>query len=1177
MALKMKTMDGNTAAALASYAFTEVSAIYPITPSSVMSEHMDEWASENKKNIFGQTVNVVQMQSEAGAAGTVHGSLVAGALTTTYTSSQGLLLMIPNMYKMAGELLPAVLHVSARTVAAHALSIFGDHSDVMAVRQTGFAMLASSNVQECLDLAAISHLSAIRGRVPFVHFLDGFRTSSEIQKIEVWDYDDVEDLIDKDALERFRRTAMNPEHPDVRGMAQNPDIFFQARESANKFYEAVPAIVEGYMEEFNKRFNRNYKLFKYYGAPDAERVIVAMGSVCDAAMEVVDYLTEMGEKVGLVNVHLFRPFVPEKLLEAIPATAKKIAVLDRCKEPGAIGEPLYTEICTAFFETARAQQPIIVGGRYGLSSKDVTPAQLIAVFDNLKGESPKNHFTIGITDDVTFHSLHVGSEVDMASAQTLSCKFWGLGSDGTVGANKNSIKIIGDHTDLYVQAYFAYDSKKSGGITTSHLRFGNKPIRSSYLVSRADFVACHNSSYLEKYDMLEDLKDSGAFLLNCHWSEEELEGNLPPKFKKELAQRGIRLYTIDASEIAKHIGLGGRTNSVLQAAFFKLAEVIPVEEAVSFMKEAVESTYRAKGQKVLDMNFQAIDQGINNIVRIEVPAAWADIVVGDDTVKPVLEEAPEFITKVVEPINALKGDLLPVSAFEGREDGKFPTGTSAFERRAIATEVPVWIPENCIQCNQCAYVCPHATIRPFLLDEEEAENSRFKTLKAIGKGTDGLQYRIQVDTMDCVGCGVCAQVCPAKNKALVMTPIETQLGEMENWDYCMSLAKKENPVNKETVKGSQFEQPLLQFSGACAGCGETPYAKLVTQLFGDRMYIANATGCSSIWGASSPSTPYAANEEGKGPAWANSLFEDNAEFGYGIYLGANHIREGLVPKLKRFSELTNCGGCREAALEWIDRRDDSKTSKAASEKLVAALNRCGSGGEAREIADDVLRNRDHLVKKSFWIFGGDGWAYDKGFGGLDHVIASGENVNILIFDTEVYSNTGGQSSKATPTGAIAKFAASGKRTRKKDLGLMAMSYGYVYVAQVAMGANYNQTIKALVEAEAYDGPSIVIAYSPCIAHGYTGGMMNAQMASKRAVESGYWNLYRYNPMLEQESKNPFVLDFQEPTLDFQEYLAGEVRFNSMRLAYGAEADEVFKVAEAETKRRLEIYKKLAAW
>ena len=1181
MAKVMKTMDGNAAAAYASYAFTEVAGIYPITPSSPMAENTDEWAAGGKKNMFGQTVKLIEMQSEAGAAGTVHGSLAAGALTTTYTASQGLLLMIPNMYKIAGELLPCVLHVSARALASHALSIFGDHSDVMACRQTGFALLASNSVQEVMDLAAVAHLSTIKSRVPFLHFFDGFRTSHELQKIECLDYDDLKNIVDMDAVAAFKANALNPEHPVLRGTAQNPDIFFQARESCNPFYDAIPGIVENYMGEINKLTGRNYQLFNYYGAADADRVIIAMGSGCEAMEEVIDYLNGKGEKVGMVKVHLYRPFSVEHFLAAVPATAKKIAVMDRTKEPGALGEPLYQDVCTSFFE--KNDKRVIVAGRYGLGSKDVTPASILAVFENLKADAPKNHFTVGIVDDVTNLSLPMGKEVDVTPAGTINCKFWGLGSDGTVGANKNSIKIIGDHTDMYAQAYFAYDSKKSGGITTSHLRFGKQPIRSTYLVKTADFVACHNPSYIDKYDMLSDLKDGGSFLLNCLWNEEELEANLPAEMKRAIVAKNIKFYTVDAIGIAKELGLGNRTNTILQSAFFKIADVIPMDDAVKYMKDAIYKSYGKKGEKVVNMNYAAVDKGADSFKQINVPASWADAVDGDCTEGKRCE--PDFIKNVVHPINAQKGDALPVSTFVGREDGTFPQGTAAYEKRGIAVDVPEWKSANCIQCNQCSYVCPHATIRPVLVTEEEkaAAPAGFETIKANGKGFESYTYRMQVSPLDCTGCGNCAQVCPAKEKALIMEPIASQMGEMENWYFMTDkVAPKANPANPETVKGSQFEQPLLEFSGACAGCGETPYAKLITQLFGDRMYIANATGCSSIWGGSAPSTPYTTNHKGHGPAWANSLFEDNAEFGLGMFEAVTQRRDKLADTITVFAENDSPAewGLQDAAKAWLAGMNEAKASKEASAALLAAIEKasaaCGTCGcEWDALYKEVQAGADMLVKKSQWILGGDGWAYDIGFGGLDHVLASGEDVNVLVFDTEIYSNTGGQSSKATPTAAIAKFAAAGKRVRKKDLGMIAMSYGYVYVAQVAMGSNQNQLIKALCEAEAYPGPSLVIAYAPCISHGLKLGMGNTQLQSKRAVEAGYWHLYRYNPLLEEQGKNPFSLDSKDPAADFMEFINSETRYTSLKLQFPEVADQLFQQAKADAERRLASYKRLA--
>ncbi len=1175
MSKVMKTMDGNEAAAYASYAFTEVAGIFPITPSSPMAEKTDDWAANGKKNLFGQTVKVVEMQSEAGAAGTVHGSLAAGALTTTYTASQGLLLMIPNMYKIAGELLPGVFHVSARALTAQALSIFGDHSDVMACRQTGFAMLVSNSVQEVMDLASVAHLSAIKGRVPFLHFFDGFRTSHEIQKIECIDYDELAKVLDWDAVNTFKRNALNPEHPVTRGTAQNPDIYFQTREAANKFYDALPAVVEQYMKEISRITGRNYDLFNYYGAADAERVIIAMGSACEAIEETIDYLTAKGEKVGLVKVHLFRPFVAEKLLATIPKTANKIAVLDRTKEPGALGEPLYQDVCTAVYEAGN--NPVIVAGRYGLGSKDVTPAQFIAVYENLKLDKPQNHFTMGIVDDVTNHSLAVGEEVDVTGNDgTISCKFWGLGADGTVGANKNSIKIIGDHTDMYAQAYFSYDSKKSGGITQSHLRFGKKPIRSTYLVKTANFVACHKQEYVHLYDMVSDLLPGGTFLLNTIWTPEELDKQLPASIKKQLAEKKINFYTINGTDIAKEIGLGNRINTVLQAAFFKLANIIPIDKAVEYMKAAITKSYGKKGDTILNMNYAAVDKGVDGAVKIDIPAEWANAV---DTEVKTERPKTEFVKNIVDTMNAQEGDKLPVSAFNGREDGTFPCGTAAYEKRGVAVDVPEWQPDKCIQCNQCSYVCPHASIRPFLLTEEEvkAAPEGFTAVAPKGlKGADGLKFRMQVSVLDCLGCGSCAEVCPAPGKALIMKSLATQEAEIANWDYAVDkVAPKANLANKGTVKGSQFEQPLLEFSGACAGCGETPYAKLVTQLFGDRMYIANATGCSSIWGGSAPSMPYTVNSEGRGPAWANSLFEDNAEFGLGMFSAVKQMRNGLKDKLEALKAIdTSVAGVVD---KWIETMEDGENSRAASDAVIEALtNYSGSDAEAKNIVSYVLENKDQLVKKSQWIFGGDGWAYDIGYGGLDHVLASGEDVNVLVFDTEVYSNTGGQSSKATPTGAVAQFAASGKRVKKKDLGMMAMSYGYVYVAQVAMGADKNQLVKALVEAEKYHGPSLIIAYAPCINHGLKGGMSGAQNEIKRAVEAGYWHMYRFNPELKAEGKNPFILDSKEPTASFRDFLLSEVRYSALQRTFPEVAEELFQKCEEDAKARLETYQKKAA-
>ena len=1167
---KTKTMDGNFAASYISYAFTDVSAIFPITPSTTMGENVDEWSSKGVKNIFGQPVKVVEMQSEAGAAGAVHGSLQGGALTTTYTASQGLLLMIPNMYKMSGELLPGVFHVSARAIAAHALSIFGDHQDVMATRQTGFAMLAESNVQEVMDLSAIAHLAAIKGRVPFLNFFDGFRTSSEIQKVEVLEYDELEKLLDKEALAAFRNRSLNSERPVTRGTAQNADIYFQGREAANKYYDAIPEIVEGYMEEITKLTGRNYQLFNYYGAEDAERLIIAMGSACDTITEVIDYLMAKGEKVGLLNVHLYRPFSTRHFLNAIPKSVKKIAVLDRTKEPGSAGEPLYQDVRNAFYEAE--ERPVIVGGRYGLGSKDVTPGQILAVYENLDFNEIKNGFTIGIEDDVTFTSLPKHEEIDTTAEGTVQCQFWGLGSDGTVGANKSAIKMIGDYTDLYAQGYFFYDSKKSGGITISHLRFGKKKIMSPYLIQSADFIACHNPSYVRNYDLVKSLKKNGTLLLNCSWNLDELNANLPAKMKSDLVKKNISFYTVDAQAIATEIGLGTRINMIMQSAFFKLANIIPVEDAMKHLKESVVKSYGKKGEKVVKMNNEAIDRGVNALNKIEVPADWATSTDEDTDVKDV----PDFIKNILRPMNAQEGDSLPVSAIMDMADGTFPMGTSKYEKRGIAVNVPEWNIDNCIQCNQCSFVCPHAVIRPFLMNEAEMANApeEFKAKKAMGgKSFGDYQYKIQISVLDCTGCGNCAQVCPAPKKALVMKPIETQMHENTNWDYAMTLSHKINPMNKNTLKGSQFETPLLEFSGACAGCGETPYAKLVTQLFGDRMMIANATGCSSIWGGSAPASVYTTNHLGQGPAWANSLFEDNAEFGLGIYLGHQAQRAKLLPLAKTLVQNEAISADLKAATQnFIDNFEKGEESKAARAALLPLL-KDSDIAEAKEL----FENKDYLTKKSQWIFGGDGWAYDIGYGGLDHVLATGENINILVMDTEVYSNTGGQASKSTPAAAIAKFASSGKKTKKKDLGMMAMSYGYVYVAQIGMGSDKNQAIKALSEAEAYDGPSLVIAYAPCINQGLKLGMGFSQEQTKRAVESGYWQLYRYNPTLKEQGKNPFSLDSKEPTRSFREFLDSEVRYASLLKAYPDHAEELFAKTERDAKERLESYKRLSAY
>lgn len=1159
---KMKTMDGNNAAAWASYAFTDVAGIYPITPSSVMAEVTDEWAVAGRKNIFDQTVKLVEMQSEAGASGFVHGSLAAGALTTTYTASQGLLLMIPNMYKIAGELLPGVIHCSARCVATHALNIFGDHSDVMACRQTGFAMLCSNSPQEVMDLAAVAHLAAIKGRVPFLHFFDGFRTSHEIDKIEVWDYEDLKDMVDMDAVKEFRNRSLNPEHPVLRGSAQNPDIFFQARESCNPYYNAVPAIVEEYMEKVNAKIGTNYGLVNYYGAPDAEKVIVAMGSVCETIEETIDYLNAKGEKLGLMKIHLYRPFPVEAFLKAMPKSVKKIAVLDRTKEPGSIGEPLFLDVCACY--AGKCDAPSIIGGRYGLGSKDVIPADIIAVYKNLDAKEPKEGFTLSINDDVTDLSLAREENPDTAVAGNTACKFWGLGSDGTVGANKNSIKIIGDHTDLYAQAYFAYDSKKSGGITVSHLRFGPKPIKSTYLINKANFVACHNPSYVDKYKMVQDLVPGGSFLLNCAWDVDELSQHLPADMKRYIAENNISLYTVDAIGIAKSLGLGNKTNMVLQSAFFKIANVIPFEDARNYMKEAVVKSFGAKGEKIVNMNHAAIDEGEKNIHKIDVPASWKD---AKDEEKAAEKDEPEFIKNILRPCNAQLGDQIPVSTFIGREDGHLPQGTAAYEKRGIAVDVPEWDVEKCIQCNQCSLVCPHAAIRPAVMNPEEAKNAPadMKSKKMIGKGCENYAFAITVSTLDCSGCGNCVNVCPAKEKALVMKPIDTQLAEQACFDYGVKLSVK--PELTEGVmnsKKSQFKQPLLEFSGACAGCGETPYAKLVTQLFGDRMYISNATGCSSIWGGSAPSTPYTTNQNGHGPAWANSLFEDNAEHGLGMYIATKQLRE----RLKNQILAIECDSVKAVAKAWVDTYEDGDANEKATADLIAALESCGS-----DACKAVLDFKEYLSKKSVWIFGGDGWAYDIGFGGLDHVIASGEDVNIMVFDTEVYSNTGGQASKSTPTGAIAQFAAGGKPIKKKNLAEIAMSYGYVYVAQVALGYDMNQAVKAIKEAENYHGPSLIIGYAPCINHGIKGGMTHTQQVIKEAVMSGYWQTFRFDPSLTAEGKNPFQMDSKEPSTSYRDFIMDEVRYSALARKFPEKAEKMYEEAEKQAKERYDHWMK----
>ncbi len=1170
----MKTMDGNQAAAYVSYAFTDVADIYPFTTSSNMAEFVDEWSANGMKNMFGQTVKVTEMQSEAGAAGAVHGSLQAGALTTTFTASQGLLLKIPNMYKIAGELLPCVIQVSARALATHALSIFGDHSDVMAARQTGFAMLAAGSVQEVMDLSGVAHLSTIKSRVPFVHFFDGFRTSHEIQKIEVIDYDDFAKMLDWDAVSEFRKRALNPEHPVTRGTAQNSDIYFQAREASNKFYDAVPDIVNDYMKQISELTGREYKPFNYYGAPDAEHIIVAMGSVTETIEETVDYLMAKGEKVGVIKVHLYRPFSSKYFFDVLPKTVKRISVLDRTKEPGATGEPLYLDIRDLFYN--HDIKPLIVGGRYGLASKDTTPSHIKAVFDNLKEENPKNNFTVGIVDDVTNLSLEVNEKIVTESEGTVRCKFWGLGSDGTVGANKSAIKIIGDETDLYAQGYFAYDSKKSGGVTVSHLRFGKNKIRSTYLIDEADYIACHNQSYVYKYDLIDGLKNGGAFVLNCQWDENELDSHLPADLKRKIAENNIKFYTINATGIAEEIGLGSRINMIMQAAFFKLANVIPVEEAVKYLKESIVKSYGNKGEKVVQMNYQAVDKGIDALKKIEVPESWKTAV---DAEEQKEEDAPDFIKNIMNPMNAMKGDELPVSAFVGAEDGTFPAGTSAYEKRGIAVNVPEWQIDNCIQCNQCSFVCPHAAIRPFLLDDEEKANApdSFETKPAIGAQLKGLNYRIQVSVLDCTGCGNCADICPSKEKSLIMKPLEPQMGQADNWDYAINkVTVKDDKMPLTTLKGSQFSQPLIEFSGACAGCGETPYIKVVTQLFGDRMIIANATGCSSIWGGSAPATVYTKNKEGKGPAWANSLFEDNAEYGYGMAVATRQMRDSIENSMKALLDMDVSDELKDAMNNWIAGKKDADASKKASAEVLEAIeNSSISQGEAKKHIDSIIDKKDYLIKKSIWILGGDGWAYDIGYGGLDHVLASGENVNVLVFDTEVYSNTGGQSSKATPTAAVAKFAASGKKVKKKDLGMIATTYGYVYVAQVAMGADKNQFMKALIEAEKYDGPSLIIAYAPCINHGIRQGMGRTQARTKQAVDSGYWHMWRYNPELKDEGKNPFILDSKEPKEDFQEFLDGEVRYSSLKKTFPETADALFAKAKDDADERYEGYKKMA--
>lgn len=1166
MSNKIEIMDGNQAAAYISYAFTEVAGIFPITPSSPMAEYVDEWSANGKKNLFGQPVQVVEMQSEGGAAGTVHGSLQSGALTTTYTASQGLLLMIPNMYKIAGEMLPGVFHVSARTISAHALSIFGDHSDVMGVRSTGFALLASSSTQEVMDLGAVAHLTAIHCRMPFLHFFDGFRTSHEIQKIEALDYDDIRPLVDYDSLKAFRKNSLNPEHPATRGTTVNPDIFFQCREACNEKISQIPDAVEQYMNELSKITGRKHHIFDYYGAHDAERVIVLMGSAAETAKEAVDYLSIKGEKVGIINVHLYRPFDASRFLCAVPASCRRIAVLDRTKEPGAMGEPLYQDVCTAYKE--RNLDMEIFGGRYGLSSKDTTPAQIIAVFENLKQSQPKNSFTIGILDDVTCTSLPISEEIDTSPLGQSSAEFWGMGSDGTVGANKNSIKIIGHATDLYCQAYFVYDSKKSGGLTQSHLRFGKNPIRSPYLIQSADFVACHNPSYVRKYDMVKNLKDGGTFLLNCAWDMSGLEKNLPASMKRALAQKHAKFYTIDAIHIAQELGLGNRTNTILQAAFFKLTTVIPIDRAVAEMKDAIYKSYfKKRGQAVVDMNNASIEHGLNDLCQIQIPESWLTV---EDT--PFERDVPEFIREVVDVMNRQEGDSLSVGVMKkyGLEDGTWPAGTTKYEKRGAAVDVPEWDIDKCIQCNQCSLVCPHAAIRPILLDEKESLSapSGFITKNALGTGLGKYQFRIQVSPYDCTGCGSCVNVCPSKEKALVMKPLDSQLKESENWNFAVDeVSIKKDAVSSKSIKNSQFAKPYFEFSGACAGCGETPYIKLVTQLFGDHMYITNASGCSSAYGGSTPASPYCTDHRGHGPAWAMSLFEDNAEYAYGYLLGQDAVKRQLVDKV---SALMERGIAVDACRNYLEEGNNAAVSREVSDALLRALEM-----DTSEEAAFIIQNKEFLTKKSVWAFGGDGWAYDIGYGGLDHVLASGKNINVLVLDTEVYSNTGGQSSKSTAAGAVAKFSAGGKMTKKKDLGLMAMSYGYVYVAQVAMGADPGQTLKALREAEAYDGPSLVICYCPCIEHGMKTSMGLSQLEEKKAVEAGYWHLYRYNPDLKAEGKNPFVLDSKQPTADFQQFLQGENRYASLKLSFPEKADALYAKAENDAKERLASYQNLA--
>ncbi len=1178
-----QSMDGNTAAAHVAYAFTEVAAIYPITPSSPMADSVDVWSAAGQKNIFGTQVKVMEMQSEAGAAGAVHGSLAAGALTTTFTASQGLLLMIPNMYKIAGELLPCVFHVSARCVASHALNIFGDHSDVYACRQTGFAMLAESNPQEVMDLAAVAHLSAIKGRVPFINFFDGFRTSHEIQKIEKWDYADLAEMVDWDAVKEFRAHALNPEHPAMRGSHENGDIFFQHREACNKYYDALPAVVEEYMDKVNAKLGTDYKLFNYYGAPDADRVIIAMGSICDVAEEVIDYLTAKGEKVGLVKVRLYRPFVAEKLLEAIPATAKKIAVLDRTKEPGSLGEPLFLDVATALREAGNTAT--LIGGRYGLGSKDTPPSSVFAVYEELAKDAPKARFTIGINDDVTYLSLEEKPAPNTAAEGTKECKFWGLGGDGTVGANKNSTKIIGDHTDKYIQAYFQYDSKKTGGVTISHLRFGDKPIRAPYYINKADFVACHNPSYVVKgYKMVQDVKPGGVFMINCQWSDEELAHHMPADAKRYIAQNNIQLYTINAIDKAVEIGLGKRTNTILQSAFFALAGVLPREDAIKYMKQAAEKSFAKKGQAIVEMNWKAIDAGFDAYHKVEVPADWANA--EDNTPAVELKGNPatvKMVKEILEPVGKMDGDSLPVSAFVDHVDGQFEQGASAYEKRGVAVTVPEWNPDTCIQCNQCAFVCPHATIRPFALTAEEvaAAPAAFKGKKMNGKGCENYTFAMTVSPLDCMGCGVCVNVCPTAAKGtLKMVPQESQAAQQEVFDYCVeNIRKKDGMMSETSVKGSQFNQPLLEFSGSCAGCAETSYARLITQLFGERMFISNATGCSSIWGGPAATSPYTTNKvSGHGPAWANSLFEDNAEHGLGMYLGQKTVRESLAAKTRALIAVEYADADLKAAAQaWLDTMEDGKANAEATAKYEAALADAiveGCKCEACTLAREILENKQYLSKKSIWIFGGDGWAYDIGFGGLDHVLASGEDVNVMVFDTEVYSNTGGQASKASQMGQVAQFAAAGKAIGKKSLAEIAMTYGYVYVAQIAMGADQNQTMKALVEAESYHGPSLIIGYAPCEMHGVKGGMTNCQSEMKKAVQAGYWNMFRFDPRKKANGENPFTLDSKPATADYKEFIESETRYSRLQRSFPERAAELFDEAAKKSTERYEYLQKL---